>query len=127
MNEEVIIAITILAGFIVGYLFDNLWAIIVRRFSRKKDEYVKFIVRRIRIHHNFLGYILIIVGFYVYPAFLVSAGIGMLAGHKIRDNLFWFVEVIEQEVKSIKEEVKKGKKEIKGLERKLEKEVGMLG
>ena len=31
----------------------------------------------------------------MYPLFLVPLGLGVIVGHRIRDRLFWFVEVIE--------------------------------
>ena len=109
-------AITILVSFLAGYAIDNLWAFLQKRLLRTKDDYVKFIVRRIRIHHNLLGYILIILSLFFYPLILMPAGLGMIFGHKIRDDLFKFFEVlekdIEKEIDVTKKDIEKGAKKI---------------
>jgi hypothetical protein len=117
-------AIIILVSFVAGYAFDNIWAFTVKRPSQEKDKHSKFIVRRIRIHHNFMGYALVVLGLFFYPLYLMPAGLGIIAGHKIRDNLFRFIEVLGEEfergTKSIEQDVRKGRKKIK---KKLKKEL----
>ena len=111
MVEE---ALTILLSFALGYFIDNSWAKIQRKIPSEKDEYFKIIVRRIRIHHNWLGYVAIIWGFFDYPLILVPMGIGIIIGHKIRDNLFWFIESVEKDTKYLRREIKKyGKPSVK--------------
>ena len=85
----------ILGGFVLGYGIDACWARAVRGVRLEKEEYKKLIVGRLRIHHNVFGYVLILVGFWMHPVFLVPLGLGVIVGHRIRDRLFWFVEVIE--------------------------------
>ena len=110
-------ALTILLSFALGYLIDNSWAVIQRKIPSKKHEYFKFIIRRIRIHHNLIGYVAIIGGFFVYPLILVSAGIGMIVGHKIRDNLFWFVENVEKDTKRLSRQIKEDKKRLEKVKK----------
>lgn len=87
--------LTIIFSFLLGYLIDNSWARVVRGRHLERKNYKKLIVKKIRIHHNVIGYILVIIGFFYYPLILVSIGIGMIVGHGIRDRgLFWFVEKI---------------------------------
>ena len=88
-------AVTILGGFVLGYLIDAGWARLVRGVHLERRNYKKFIVGRFRIHHNVLGYVLLLCGFLTYPLFLVPLGLGVIVGHRIRDRLFWFVEVME--------------------------------
>ena len=88
-------AVAILGGFVLGYLIDAGWARIVRGVHLERRNYKKFIVGRFRIHHNVLGYVLLLCGFLTYPLFLVPLGLGVIVGHRIRDRLFWFVEVME--------------------------------
>ena len=88
-------ALVILSTFVLGYAIDAGWARAVRGIRLEREEYRKLILGRFRIHHNVLGYILILVGFSMYPLFLVPLGLGVIVGHRIRDRLFWFVEVIE--------------------------------
>jgi hypothetical protein len=114
-------ALIILLSFLIGYLIDNSWAFIVKKIPKTKDKHFEFIVRRVKIHHNFSGYILIIIGFFIYPLFLVSMGLGMIVGHKIRDNLFWFIELIEQEAKEVKKEVKEDREGIRKKHKKLKR------
>ena len=88
-------AVTMLGAFVLGYLIDAGWARIVRGVRLERRNCKKFIVGRFRIHHNVLGYILLLCGFLAYPLFLVPLGLGIIVGHGIRDRLFWFVEVME--------------------------------
>ena len=76
-------------------MIDYSWARVVRGMHLEKKNYKKLIVKKIRIHHNVIGYILVIFGFFYYPLILIPAGIGMIVGHGIRDRgLFWFAERI---------------------------------
>ena len=93
-------ALVILGAFVLGYGIDAAWARAVRGVRLEREEYPKLTVGRFRIHHNVLGYALILVGFWMYPVFLIPLGLGVIVGHRIRDRLFWFVEVIEPAVNS---------------------------
>ena len=85
-------ALTILLSFLLGYFIDRYWSHLQRKIPGKKNEYFKFVTKRRRFHHNFVGYVMIILGFFYYPLILVPVGMGIIMGHKIRDELFWFVE-----------------------------------
>ncbi len=61
-------AVTILGGFVLGYLIDAGWARIVRGVHLERRNYKKFIVGRFRIHHNVLGYVLLTMRFPDVPA-----------------------------------------------------------
>lgn len=91
MNQGLVI----LSAFVLGYGIDAGWARAVRGLRLEREKYKKLIVGKFRIHHNVLGYILILVGFSMYPVLLVPAGLGIIVGHRIRDRLFWFVEAID--------------------------------
>jgi hypothetical protein len=112
-------AAIILFSFIFGYAFDNLWAKVTYKIPSKvrKNDYAKFIFGEIRIHHNFLGYILIVFGFFIYPLFLVPIGLGIIIGHRLRDRLFWFVENIGKDVNEIN-------RSIKNIQKKAKKDIG---
>ena len=86
--------IPILGAFVLGYLIDAGWARIVRGVRLERCNYKRFMVGRFRIHHNVLGYVLLLGGLLAYPLILVPLGLGIIVGHRIRDRLFWFVEVI---------------------------------
>jgi hypothetical protein len=88
-------ALVILGAFALGYLIDAVWARAVRGIRLEREEYQTFVVGRVRIHHNILGYFLIIAGFWAYPWVLVPLGLGIIVGHGTRDRLFWFAEVID--------------------------------
>ena len=92
MNQD---ALVILSAFVLGYGIDALWARAVRSIRPERKKYKKLVVGRFRIHHNVLGYVLILLGFSMHPLFLVPLGLGVIVGHRIRDRLFWFVEVIK--------------------------------
>ncbi len=108
-------AVTIILSFILGYAIDGSWAWLLRKVpsGKKGEKYIKIIIRKIRIHHNIFGYVLIALGFFYYPLIFVPAGIGMIVGHRIRDELFWFLETVEKDTKRIKEEVKQDKKAVR--------------
>ncbi len=48
-----------------------------------------------RVHHNVVGYLMLLVGLFAYPVVLIPLGLGMIVGHGIRDRLFWFVERVD--------------------------------
>ncbi len=92
MNPD---GLAILSAFVLGYSIDACWARAVRGIRLEREKYKKLIVGKFRIHHNVLGYISILFGFSMYPVFLVPLGLGVIVGHRIRDRLLWFVEVID--------------------------------
>lgn len=116
-------ALVILLSFLVGYLIDNSWATIQRKIPSKKHGYFKFIIKRMRIHHNWLGYVAIIWGFFAYPLILVSGGLGMIVGHKIRDNLFWFVENVEKDTGKLGKQIKEDKKAVRKKQIRLKRKI----
>ena len=86
--------LAILSAFVLGYGIDAGWARAVRGIRLERKKYKKLIVGKFRIHHNVLGYVFILFGFSTYPVFLVPLGLGIIVGHRIRDRLFWFVEMV---------------------------------
>lgn len=88
-------ALTILGGFLLGYWIDAAWARAVRGIQLERKEYRNLVVGKVRIHHNVLGYVLILIGFSMYPSFLVPLGLGIIVGHRIRDRIFWFMEIVK--------------------------------
>ena len=88
-------AFLILGAFVLGYAIDAGWARAVRGMRLEKEEYKKLIVGNVRIHHNVVGYVLVVLGFWTAPLFLIPLGLGIIVGHGIRDRLFWFIEVID--------------------------------
>lgn len=79
----------------LGLLADQLWARAVRGFRLEREDYPRFVVGRYRVHHNVVGYLLILVGLFVHPVVLVPLGLGMIVGHGLRDGLFWFAERVQ--------------------------------
>jgi len=53
------------------------------------------VLGRYRIHHNVVGYMLILGGLFGHPLVLVPLGLGMIVGHARRDRLYWFVERVK--------------------------------
>jgi hypothetical protein len=102
-------ALIILVSFILGYGMDNFLASISKSIPSKKDRHFKFIMKRVRLHHNLLGYLVIILGFFYYPLILVSFGMGIIVAHKVRDELFWFIEGVDKDVKKIEKQIKEDK------------------
>ena len=107
-------ALTIIIFFLIGYSLDNICARISKNIpgKRKKDRHMKLILRKVRIHHNIAGYLIIIIGFFYYPLVLVPFGIGMILGYRVRDELFWFVESIDRDTKKLGKELEKSERRI---------------
>ncbi len=87
-------ALVIMGAFVLGYGIDAGWARAVRGIRLEKEKYKKLVLGRFRIHHNVLGYVLILVGFSMYPVVFVPMGLGVIVGHRKRDRLLWFVEIV---------------------------------
>lgn len=81
-----------LGAFGLGLLVDTIWARIVRGPRLDRADYPRFVIGGWRIHHNVVGYLLLVGGLFAYPIVLVPLGIGMIVGHGVRDRLFWFIE-----------------------------------
>ena len=79
-------------AFAVGYAVDASWARLVRGFRLERESYPRAIVGGWRMHHNVVGYALVVVGLLWRPLLLVPAGLGMIVGHRRRDRLWWFLE-----------------------------------
>lgn len=84
-----------LGAFALGLLVDTGWARVVRGVRLERQDYPRFVVGRYRVHHNVVGYLLLVAGLFAYPVVLIPVGLGMIVGHGIRDRLFWFVERVE--------------------------------
>ena len=82
-------------AFAVGFATDDLWARLVRGFRLERESYPRAIVAGWRLHHNVVGYLLVIAGALWRPILLIPAGIGMIVGHRRRDRLWWFLERAE--------------------------------
>jgi hypothetical protein len=88
-------AAAVVGAFAAGLLVDTIWARLVRGWHLEREEYPKLVFGRYRVHHNVVGYVLLLAGLRFHPWVLVPAGLGMIVGHRIRDRLFWFVERVE--------------------------------
>lgn len=86
---------TVAGSFALGLLIDTSWARAVRGLRLEREEYPKLLVGPYRVHHNLVGYLLVVAGLFRYPTVLVPLGIGMIVGHRLRDRLFWFIERVE--------------------------------
>ncbi len=86
---------TALGGFAAGLLVDTGWARAVRGARLEREEYPRFVVGRYRVHHNVVGYLLLLAGLVRYPLVFIPMGLGMIVGHRRRDRLWWFVERVE--------------------------------
>ena len=84
-----------LGAFALGLLVDTGWARVVRGMRLERQDYPRVVVGRYRVHHNVVGYLLLVAGLFAYPVVLIPVGLGMIVGHGIRDRLFWFVERVE--------------------------------
>ncbi|HSH75179.1 MAG TPA: hypothetical protein VLA09_05830 [Longimicrobiales bacterium] len=85
---------TALGGFALGVLVDTGWARAVRGSRPEREDYPRVVVGRVRVHHNVVGYLLLLLGLFVRPIVLLPVGLGMIVGHGLRDGLFWFLERI---------------------------------
>lgn len=81
-----------LGAFALGLLVDTVWARIVRGWRLEREDYPRLVIGGWRIHHNVVGYLLLVGGLFAYPVVLVPLGLGMIVGHRLRDRLFWFME-----------------------------------
>lgn len=84
-----------LGAFGLGLLIDTVWARIVRGPRLERVDYPRFVVGGWRVHHNVVGYLLLVGGLFAHPFVLVPLGLGMIVGHVLRDRLFWFMERAE--------------------------------
>ena len=76
----------------IGLLLDTSWARAVRGLRLEREGYPRLIVGSYRVHHNVVGYLLLVAGIFRSPLVLVPMGVGMILGHRFRDRLFWFIE-----------------------------------
>ena len=85
-------AATAVAALAVGFLIDDAWARAVRGPRLQREDYPRLVLGRYRVHHNVVGWALLVVGFFALPWVLIPLGIGMIVGHRRRDRLYWFLE-----------------------------------
>lgn len=83
---------TVAGAFALGFSIDWVWARLVRGFRLEREDYPRLVLGDLRVHHNVVGYVAILVGLFRYPAILVPLGLGMIFGHGRRDRLYWFLE-----------------------------------
>ena len=79
-------------AFALGLGVDTLWARAVRGWRLEREDYPRMVVGGWRIHHNVIGWALLVVGLFYGRLVLIPLGLGMIVGHRIRDRLFWFAE-----------------------------------
>jgi len=84
-----------LGAFVAGVLIDAAWGRLTRRGGVDPDADPPFVIGAWRIHHNVVGYGLVLVGLLAYPVLRVPLGLGMIVGHGLRDRLFWFAERVD--------------------------------
>jgi hypothetical protein len=82
-------------AFGLGLLIDAAWARAVRGVRLERQDYPRLVLGRFRVHHNVVGYLLLVAGLFVHPLLLVPLGLGMIVGHRSRDHLLWFLERLE--------------------------------
>lgn len=82
-------------AFAGGLATDAVWARLVRGVRLEREQYPTAVVGGWRIHHNVVGYLLLIAGVLWRPLLLIPAGLGMIVGHRRRDRLWWFLERVE--------------------------------
>jgi hypothetical protein len=85
-------ALIVVGAFAVGYSVDWVWARLVRGPRLERESYPRAVLAGWRIHHNVVGYALLIAGAFTRPLVLIPAGLGMIVGHRRRDRLWWFLE-----------------------------------
>ena|SRR5687767_11298425 len=79
-------------AFAVGFAVDAVWARLLRGIRLEREQYPTAVVRGWRIHHNVVGWLLLVAGAFWHPFLLIPAGLGMIVGHRTRDRLWWFLE-----------------------------------
>lgn len=84
-----------LGAFVGGFLIDAAWARALRGVHLEREDYPKLVMGRYRIHHNVVGYLLLVIGLWTHPWILIPAGLGIIVGHRTRDRLLWFLEAVE--------------------------------
>lgn len=84
----------VIAAFVVGYSVDWVWARLLRGGRLQRESYPTAVLAGWRVHHNVVGYLLVVAGLRWKPLALIPAGIGMIVGHRRRDRLWWFLERI---------------------------------
>jgi hypothetical protein len=85
-------ALIVVGAFAAGYSVDWIWARLVRGARLERETYPRAILGGWRIHHNVVGYLLVVAGAVWRPLLLIPAGLGMIVGHRRRDRLWWFIE-----------------------------------
>ena len=81
-----------IGAFAAGYSVDWAWARLVRGARLERERYPQAVVGGWRVHHNVVGYLLVVGGVLRRPLLLMPAGLGMIVGHRRRDRLWWFLE-----------------------------------
>ena len=89
------VAATTLGAFAIGFSIDAVWARVVRGLRLEREDYRKLVLGSFRIHHNVVGYLLVLIGLFFHPVVFVPMGLGMIVGHRVRDRMFWFIERVD--------------------------------
>jgi hypothetical protein len=79
-------------AFMVGYGIDWTWARVVRGRRLERTDYPRLILGTYRVHHSVVGYVAVVIGFFVFPALLIPLGLGIIVGHGRRDGPWGFIE-----------------------------------
>ena len=85
----------VISAFALGYSVDWVWARLVRGARLQRESYPTAVLAGWRVHHNVVGYVLVVAGLFRWPLALIPAGLGMIVGHRRRDRLWWFIERVE--------------------------------
>mgnify|MGYP001174936720 CR=1 FL=1 len=82
--------------FIFGLAIDKIFAEISIKFAPKGQRTMKLILGKYRIHHNWMGYVMVILGLIFLNMFFLGIGLGMVVGHGLRrGESFWFLEEVK--------------------------------